>query len=123
MTVKFGAHGGNITVKAHNTCGIGPARTLAVTMNCREMENGSAIVEDVLYPNPSSSHFIFRPDTKSQNPVTLLVSDITGKQIEWIQNILPGSEIMFGEKYMPGIYFVTITGDEAVKILKVVKQE
>ena len=56
------------------------------------------------------------------HPITIRVTDMLGRVVSAWQNVSAGSKLYFGDKYLPGIYFVQATQGNQVSILKVVKQ-
>jgi hypothetical protein len=76
-----------------------------------------------IMPNPSPTDFtLVITSDNLKDHVALRVIDIYGKMLESRKSILPGSTIMIGGSYRPGIYFVElIQGGQKSKV-KLVKQ-
>lgn len=77
----------------------------------------------VAYPNPYSENFNLSLTTSSEENVSVMVYDMTGKLVEQHEvstaNI---SELQVGNRYPSGIYNVIITQGAEVKTLRVVKR-
>ena len=50
------------------------------------------------------------------------VLDVTGRQIETIENVGIAETVVFGSKYKPGIYFVNTSENGVRKVFKLIKQ-
>ena len=79
--------------------------------------------EVVTAPNPSNSYFNLTVKSSNTNePVLVRVMDELGRMIEQKENVMPGSTIRFGEKYIQGMYFIMVVQDKNRKTIKLVKQ-
>ncbi|MBA3648508.1 MAG: T9SS type A sorting domain-containing protein [Chitinophagales bacterium] len=68
-------------------------------------------------PNPSAGSFRLYSSQEIKN---IIVYDLSGKQLELLNNIT--MDASFGESYQPGIYLVRVMlGDGSVRTMKVVK--
>ncbi len=92
VTVNFGMTTGNrnVSVRGHNDCGNGSARTLSVTISsCPKLSNDEFINENDLnlYPNPADNYveILFKSDKSDHTYLTL--TDIIGKKV-YSQNII-----------------------------------
>lgn len=56
-------------------------------------------------PNPSSYQFILRFNSLGKAPAILRVIDALGRVIETKTQVRPGTDIIVGMDYKPGIYF------------------
>jgi hypothetical protein len=124
INVKFGTHSGNVQVKANNNCGSGPLRSLAVAMPCRESDPSlDNNFDELVYPNPSADHFTLRISSGSFSKSLLVVKDMTGKEVERIENISSGEDIEFGNDLAKGIYIASITVGTESRIMRLMKVE
>jgi PKD repeat protein len=126
IKVRFGNSAGNITVKANNSCGSGPVRTLAIAMPCKEApEDISSSGFDVtVYPNPTESDFIFLINSSSTDSYSINIFDVTGRIVEAHSTISAAKEFKCGAKLTDGIYFaeVVLAGErEVIKLVKHVR--
>jgi hypothetical protein len=48
--------------------------------------------------------------------------DVTGRQIEIVNNVGIAETVVFGSKYKPGIYFVETSENGVQKVFKLIKQ-
>ncbi|MGE5105902.1 MAG: choice-of-anchor J domain-containing protein [Sphingobacteriales bacterium] len=73
-------------------------------------------------PNPSVSHFIISTVSgNNQTPVTLMVTDLSGRLIEQRTNLKPGQTISLGQQYQKGVYLIHLfQGTESVS-MKLIK--
>ena len=73
------------------------------------------------YPNPSATNFtIIIKASSAKGKITMQVIDMYGRFIE-TRNVVPNSNIRFGDKYRPGTYFIRILQAKDHKELKLVK--
>jgi hypothetical protein len=74
-------------------------------------------------PNPSRNYFTLTINTKSNDPVTVIVSDNYGKVLEKYERINPSTVLRFGDKLKTGLYHVEVIqgGErETIKVLKII---
>ena len=72
-------------------------------------------------PNPSSNSFMLKIQTKSNDPITVTVSDNFGNVMERFERINPLGMLRFGDNLKTGIYFVEIRQGEQRKTITVLK--
>ncbi|WP_071885486.1 rhamnogalacturonan lyase family protein [Rufibacter tibetensis] len=73
------------------------------------------------HPNPSTDFFNLNVQSNSTTPITLIITDATGRRIEERTGVTANSNLTIGHSYLPGIYFVhAIQGDER-SVLRLVK--
>lgn len=83
------------------TTAISPASSAAFNVN--------------LYPNPATSNFQLAMDLNTQQPIMVLIHDISGKQFGgyYFHNTRQLSQQTFSAEHLsPGMYFVTISSGE-----------
>lgn len=74
-----------------------------------------------VWPNPTRNDFQFYNGT--ENPVKIIVLDLTGRTIEIIENIGSNKTIVFGNTYKSGLYLIKVfSGNAKWKTIKAVKQ-
>jgi hypothetical protein len=73
-----------------------------------------------LWPNPTKNEFQFY--NGNETPVQVRVMDVTGRQIEIVNNVGIAETVVFGSKYKPGIYFVKTSENGVQKVFKLIKQ-
>src|SRR5437773_2413175 len=73
-------------------------------------------------PNPSTQHFTLSIKTNDYHPVTVSIVDIRGRVASAWSNISSNSTVSFGDKFLPGVYFVQATQANQVVTIKLVKQ-
>jgi len=74
------------------------------------------------YPNPSKNYFTISVNSNSKEEIMMQVFDQNGRTMDTRRNIVPGSVINFGDKYIPGAYYVRImqgTEHKEVKLIKI----
>lgn len=123
IKVRFGNAAGNVTVKANNSCGSSPVRTLAIAMSCKEESTDlSAAGFDVtVYPNPTENVFTFIINSSSTNSFSINIFDVTGRIVEAYENISPEKEFKCGTKLTDGIYFAEVVSAGEREVIKLVK--
>ena len=127
IQVKFAKSSGNITVAASNACMSSATSVLPVTVNCStarlagELDNETIALGARVYPNPSSESFHIEIASGDDAPCTLIVRDITGRELERRENIFPGEALVFGSRLVYGIYLAEVQQGEERVVLRVVK--
>jgi hypothetical protein len=139
-----GATGGNYTVtsasaganyfraKFTNTCGVSVYSAVVTVYyyDCapaKVIETPSEVVKTpfsaVAYPNPFTASFNLSLTTSSTEKVSIMVYDMTGRQLE--QREVPSNSMMeqqLGDSYPTGVYNVIVTQGKQVKTLRVIKR-
>ncbi len=77
--------------------------------------------ELIIFPNPSTSHFMVQLYSRSNVPVTIRVMDIYGRVIDRRDKIAPVGSLQIGQAWRTGTYFVEVTQGNDRKVLKVIK--
>lgn len=74
------------------------------------------------YPNPTSSFFTIGINSFNTNGrIIMKVYDQLGRLIETRNNILPGTQIRFGDQYKPGSYYIQVIQGRTHRELKLIK--
>jgi hypothetical protein len=127
---------GTTTVTATASNGILPNATctFTVTVVCgsghytvaqtrgRQETTGAGKLAISARPNPSNNYFTLDIRGNAAHPVTIRVTDLLGRMVSMWSSVNSNSTLNFGEKYLPGIYFVQAMQDNQVIILKLIKQ-
>jgi Secretion system C-terminal sorting domain/HYR domain len=75
-----------------------------------------------VFPNPSSANFKVNIESKSNEPVTIRILDMVGKEINIIQsNKTKSSALQIGAALIAGTYFAEISQGSNKQIVKLVK--
>ncbi len=75
-----------------------------------------------IFPNPSSTNFKLNIDSKSNEPVTIRILDMVGKEINVIQSSKTKSSVLqIGAALIAGTYFAEIKQGSNRQIVKLVK--
>jgi hypothetical protein len=74
-----------------------------------------------VFPNPSESFFNLKAQSKIQDPVTIKVFDMAGRQVQQLQGV-PGQALRFGDHIVNGTYLVEVRQGAERIVTKVVKQ-
>ncbi|MBK7966306.1 MAG: PKD domain-containing protein [Bacteroidetes bacterium] len=123
ILVDYGTVGGNVKVKANNSCGSSAFRTLTVSMFCREFLAQQKSEWDVtIYPNPSSTYFAMDVNSAVNSDVVIIVSDVIGREVERIEKLNSMGHVEFGSDLLMGVYLVEIKYGAERKSLKLIKQ-
>lgn len=79
--------------------------------------------EVITAPNPSDSYFTLT--VKSSNTtdrILVRVMDELGRVVEQKENVMAGTTVRFGDKYIPGMYFVMVQQGKNSKAVKLVRR-
>ena len=72
-------------------------------------------------PNPSKDHFNLDIRGDKNNPVTIRVTDISGRVIEQYEKVSANSVLKIGRKLKGGSYFVEVIQADQRKFVKIIK--
>jgi hypothetical protein len=72
-------------------------------------------------PNPSTSYFTLKLESKSNAPIDLRVIDAGGRVIDTRAKLGAGTTLQVGQNYMPGIYFAEFTQATQRKVIQLMK--
>lgn len=123
ILVDYGGVGGSVKVKANNSCGSSAFRTMTVAMTCRDFFTQQKSEWDItIYPNPSRSYFTLDVNSTDNSDVILIMSDLTGRVVERIENFNSSSSIQFGEELPLGVYLMEVKVDNESRTMKLIKQ-
>lgn len=87
-----------------------------------ENEAASDEIKISVAPNPSSTYFILIPQTKSDMPISLKITDAAGRMVETRSKLPANNKVQIGGEYLSGLYFAEmIQGSQhaVVQLLKV----
>ncbi|QNA44166.1 Ig-like domain-containing protein [Lacibacter sediminis] len=79
--------------------------------------------EVITAPNPSDSYFTLT--VKSSNTtdrILVRVMDELGRVVEQKENVMSGTTIRFGDKYIPGMYFIMVQQGNNSKAVKLIRR-
>ncbi|MES2515153.1 MAG: DUF4465 domain-containing protein [Bacteroidota bacterium] len=91
------------------------------TVGIKELSNASNIS---LFPNPAKEYCILNYESANVTTVNVSVADITGKEVQQhnIQTVSGTNQLkLTTEALESGVYFVTITDNDASKTIKLIK--
>ena len=77
------------------------------------------------YPNPYTESFNLNIKTSAQEPIELMVYDMTGRLIEQIRNLSPSDDMSIaeiGSAYPSGVYNVVITQGRNIKKVTIIRK-
>lgn len=83
-------------------------------------DNGEGFTVKVL-PNPSFASFTLRINSCSAEPMRLRVIDIRGRVIEQRSNVNSTQELVLGQSYRSGLYFVELIQGSEKQVVKLLK--
>jgi hypothetical protein len=73
-------------------------------------------------PNPSPSSFNVRVTSDNRSAkMRLRVMDVSGRIIQQVDNVLPGTTLNIGSNYLPGVYTVEVMQGNKIRRMKLVK--
>jgi hypothetical protein len=74
------------------------------------------------YPNPSGGLFTLQLQSAGTEPLTMYVTDVSGRIIETRTNIVANGSLQLGSLYHPGVYYVQVVQGSDKVMLNLVKQ-
>ena len=72
-------------------------------------------------PNPSTGNFNILINSSDANPVSIKVTDISGRLIEAYEQVTSGRPLRLGQTWKSGIYFAEVVQGDQRRVLKLVK--
>jgi hypothetical protein len=91
----------------------------------KETAKSSAVTEEELkvtvMPNPSTTYFTLKFESRNQAPLNLRVMDGTGRVIDAKAKIAPNSTLQIGHNYTSGTYYAEITQGGLRKVVQLIK--
>lgn len=117
IAVNFGAFGGNIKVRAGNSCGNSGYRTLSANIVCKEMDADFEVINVKVFPNPSSTEFTLQLNQFRQDG-ELIVRDVTGRIVESRKLTAGELTFSFGSQLPKGFYIGEIWLNRTLKSIK-----
>ena len=83
---------------------------------------GTSLFTIKVSPNPSTNNFLIEIQSSLKDePVEIVVTDISGRKIYQKSGSVPGGQYRFGDLFTAGVYFITVTQGENIQKLKVIK--
>ncbi|HEX8676671.1 MAG TPA: MopE-related protein, partial [Segetibacter sp.] len=102
--------------------GIKPALTSIQIQAKSSREIISESISITARPNPSSHQFTLRFNSAGKAPAILRVIDALGRVMETKTQVRPGTDIIVGMDYKPGIYFAVAIQEGKKVVVKLLKQ-
>jgi hypothetical protein len=126
INVLWGATGGDISVYSTNACGNSAARTLSVSVTCREanMQAHANNQSMIIYPNPATEEINIQLSATEDKISEVLMLNTLGETVVQLQNNGDSNgKITVSLQSLPaGIYFLKVkTGNEILNG-KIVRQ-
>jgi len=72
-------------------------------------------------PNPSFGYFTLEVQTASSAPVSLIVTDATGRIVE-TKTVSANRNLQLGSSYRPGVYYAQLVQNDQKVVVKLLKQ-
>ena len=121
-----------LKVFATNACGLSSAiKSVTLTRTTCPTAREEVVIQEVTktpfsvkaYPNPYTETFNLSLTTSSEDKVSVVVYDMTGRLIER-RDVRPSDmvEQQIGDRYPSGVYNVVVTQGEEVKTVRVIKR-
>lgn len=111
-----------ITITATDSTGNTSQRQLHVKVpKLPDDPFGDGILVVKALPNPTPNQFHVITVSTSSLPVSIKVTDITGKVIETRSGLPANGMFYLGSNYMPGMYFLQVIQGQQSEVLKLVK--
>lgn len=111
----LGKHSGDALGKCNQSC----ASQKRMFEEMPVYEEGDFFVQ--VYPNPSTSEFNFELESASDEPVTIVITDLSGREI-WRQSDIHAHEVVqFGADLSTGIYLLQVHQGDQFETIKINK--
>lgn len=121
IVVNYGLNGGNVKVRAGNSCGFSSYRSLATSIVCKETLNDLIELNVEVFPNPSNSEFTLQIDEGMYSDFELIIRDVAGRVVEK-KNINGESEkFTFGLLLPGGFYTAEFISENRKYVVRLIK--
>lgn len=123
VAVNFKTTAGNVQVKANNNCGSSAFNSLAVTINCREMNDEVANpTEFILIPNPATESVNLTFDVPASEAAVIKIFDLTGRVVDEFSSETAGrnSVLVDVSGFSRGYYFVQLISGNNIQNRKLI---
>ncbi|WP_066403007.1 MBG domain-containing protein [Flavisolibacter tropicus] len=75
------------------------------------------------FPNPTTAQFNLKLESNNTtDPITLRVSDLSGRIVRTIPSLTAGQTLQLGSEYRPGVYIIEMIQGNSRKQVKLIKQ-
>jgi uncharacterized repeat protein (TIGR03803 family) len=95
------------------------AAARAITDGRVNAEEGTLSIKAL--PNPSANYFTIISRSNNNSPMTLKVTDATGRTIEIKSNLSANGSVRLGDNYRPGLYFTEVVQGNKHVMVKLIK--
>jgi hypothetical protein len=92
------------------------SKNVSVTTN---VEMASDNHTEIVYPNPSHSHFIYKSTSTIEQ--TAFIYNSVGQLMDRV-TVKPNEPLLFGGLYRPGLYYIHVVDDKSKKVFKIIKE-
>jgi hypothetical protein len=113
------------TGDALGTCGTIPCNLSVSSQSSFIMHAESITTEEdlrvIVMPNPTTTYFTLKIESKYKTPIELRVMDAAGRVVEAKSKIEPNSNIQIGYSYNIGTFYAEIVQDTRRKVVRLIK--
>lgn len=113
VTVKLGSTRNRSTGTENNNS--------IVIKTARENEVMADGLKVTVTPNPSTSYFILKLDSKYSTPIMLRVIDALGRVVDARSNLTSNTTVQIGQTYQAGFYYAEIVQGPQRKVVQMIK--
>ncbi len=97
------------------------AKSTAIVMETPGNDNKEDEMKITVMPNPSSSYFTLKIESRFSDLINLRVMDASGRVIDAKTKIRPNSTIQVGYNYNSGVYYAEMIQDKRRKVVQLIK--
>jgi uncharacterized repeat protein (TIGR03803 family) len=91
-----------------------------IVENNKESNLTDALVIKAM-PNPTSNFFVLQITGNRTNQLSITVTNLAGQIMDRVEGALRNAQLVFGQQYPSGMYFVRVVEGNKSKVIKVVK--
>ncbi|MDP1764052.1 MAG: HYR domain-containing protein [Sediminibacterium sp.] len=113
VTVKLGSTRNKSTGTENNNS--------IVIKTARENEVMAPGLKITVTPNPSTSYFTLKLDSKYSTPIMLRVTDALGRVVDARSNLTSNTTVQIGQTYQAGLYYAEIVQGPQRKVVQLIK--
>jgi len=78
-------------------------------------------ISTIVYPNPFTYDFTVTVETESQEPIQVIIYDLTGRRLQELKDILPNTPLTVANNLQDGIYILYIQQGDQIQKVKIIK--
>ncbi len=128
VTINFGISGGNVSVRAQNSCGLGGTRNKTITVVDCNLPPRYVLNNDQLklQPNPAAGSVTLEYNADNQTTATIELLDVSGRKLfSNITSFQAGTNVLTFDfsQYAAGTYIVSVISEKQHNYVRLILEK